>query len=289
MAKREQWFDLSGKVAVVTGGASGLGYAIARALVLHGAKVLIGSRTTDKVEAAVKQLRRETETDAADSSSPVVAGVGLDVTNEASVAKAMQRAMDHFGRLDVLVNSAGVMLRKPTFELEPADFNRIYDTHVTGSLRCAQAAGHLMREQHAGCIINLASISSFVDLIEVAAYAAAKNAVLGLTRSLANEWAKHGIRTNAIAPGFIPTEINRSMIEKTDRGRRILEHTPMARFGEGKEIAGAAVFLASPAASFINGHTLVVDGGYMASGIGDSVAWWTGSGSPQVQQQQMQQ
>jgi NAD(P)-dependent dehydrogenase (short-subunit alcohol dehydrogenase family) len=182
--------------------------------------------------------------------------------------------VDVFGGLHILVNSAGVMLRKPTFELDPADFNRIYDTHVTGSLRCAKAAGHIFREQHAGCIINLASISTFVDLVEVTSYAAAKNAVQGLTRSLANEWAKHGIRTNAIAPGFIPTDINRKMIEGTDRGRRILEHTPMGRFGSAEEIAGAAVFLASPAGGFVNGHTLVVDGGYLASGIGDSYAPW---------------
>jgi NAD(P)-dependent dehydrogenase (short-subunit alcohol dehydrogenase family) len=172
------------------------------------------------------------------------------------------------------VNSAGVILRKPTFELKADAFNDIYNTHVTGALRCSQAAGRIFREQHGGCIINLASISSFVDLVEVAAYAAAKNAVVGLTRSLANEWAKHGIRTNAIAPGFIPTDINRKMIEGTERGRRIIEHTPMARFGKAEEIAPAAVFLASPAASFVNGHVLVVDGGYMASGIGDAAAPW---------------
>jgi NAD(P)-dependent dehydrogenase (short-subunit alcohol dehydrogenase family) len=197
------------------------------------------------------------------------------VTNDGSVDRAVRKAVDLFGRLDILVNSAGAMLRKPTFELKCDDFTKIYETHVTGSLRCAQAAGHLFREQHSGCIINLASISSFVDLIEVAAYAAAKNAVLGLTRSLANEWAKHGIRTNGIAPGFIPTDINRKMIEGTERGRRIMEHTPMGRFGKAEEIAPAAVFLASPAASFVNGHVLVVDGGYMASGIGDAVAPWT--------------
>src|SRR5690606_33382678 len=163
----------------------------------------------------------------------------------------------------------------PTFELKPEDFNRIHESHVTGSLRCSLAAGKIFREQHSGCIINIASISSFVDLVEVTAYAAAKNAVLGLTRSLANEWAKYGIRTNAIAPGFIPTDINRKMIENTDRGRRIIEHTPMGRFGKAEEVAGAAVYLASPAASFVNGHTIVVDGGYLACGIGDSVAPWT--------------
>ncbi|MEX0774479.1 MAG: glucose 1-dehydrogenase [Phycisphaeraceae bacterium] len=268
-------FDLTDQVALITGGASGIGNAIAQALAQAGSKVVIGSRTAEKVESAVGLIN---QTAGGDAINVKAAGVSLDVTSGPSVERAVKKCVDLFGRLDILVNSAGVMLRKPTFELDPADFNRIYDTHVTGSLRCAQAAGHLFREQHSGCIINLASISTFVDLIEVTSYAAAKNAVLGLTRSLANEWAKFGIRTNAIAPGFIPTEINRQMIENTDRGRRILEHTPMGRFGKAEEIAGAAVFLASPAASFVNGHTLVVDGGYLASGIGDSFAPWDREG-----------
>lgn len=279
MSIKTDLFDLTGKAALITGGASGIGLAIAQALVQHGARVLIGSRTQEKVEKAVRDLARHTETDEADEAAPVVVGGCIDVTDDHSVEAAVDRAVEEFGRLDILVNSAGVMCRKPTFELEPAEFTRIYETHVTGALRCCRAAGQLMREQHSGCIINLASVSSFVDLVEVTAYAAAKNATLGLTRSLANEWAKHGIRTNAIAPGFVPTDINRAMIEGTDRGRRILEHTPMGRFGQASEIAGAAVFLASPAASFVNGHTLVVDGGYLASGIGDSEAPWAPAAS----------
>lgn len=272
MSVKSPCFDLTGRAALVTGGASGIGRAIAGGLAAHGARVLVGSRTLDKVEQAAQELNKQAD---GTNDDPKVAGVALDVTSDNSVERAVRKTVDLYGRLDIVVNSAGVMLRKPTFDLKPADFTAIYETHVTGSLRCAQAAGHFFREQHAGCIINLASISSFVDLIEVAAYAAAKNAILGLTRSLANEWAKFGIRTNAIAPGFIPTDINRKMIENTDRGRRILEHTPMGRFGKADEIAGAAVYLASPAASFVNGHTLVVDGGYLASGIGDSVAPWT--------------
>jgi NAD(P)-dependent dehydrogenase (short-subunit alcohol dehydrogenase family) len=263
-------FDLTGKVALITGGASGIGKSIASALAQHGAKVVVGSRTLDKVDGAVKELSEER----GKQPGEVVAGVALDVTSQESVDHATRKSIDLFGRLDILVNSAGMMLRKPTFELNPDDFTEIYKTHVTGSLRCAQSAGRIFREQHSGCIINLASISSFVDLVEVTSYAAAKNAILGLTRSLANEWAKYGIRTNAIAPGFIPTDINRKMIEGTERGRRIIEHTPMGRFGKAEEIAGGAVYLASPAGAFVNGHTLVIDGGYLASGIGDSVAPW---------------
>ncbi len=265
-------FDLTGKVALITGGASGIGLAIAAAMVEHGAKVLVGSRNMEKVEAAVAELNRHVQTP---DDEPLVGGVSLDVTVDNSVEHAVRKAVDLFGRLDILVNSAGEMLRTPTFDLTPEAFNRIHESHVTGALRCSLAAGRIFREQHDGCIINIASISSFVDLVEVTAYAAAKNAVLGLTRSLANEWAKYGIRTNAVAPGFVPTDINRKMIENTDRGRRILEHTPMARFGKAEEVAGAAVYLASPAASFVNGHTLVVDGGYLSCGIGDCVAPWT--------------
>lgn len=272
MAIKTELFDLTGKVALVSGGASGIGKAIAAALVQHGAKVVIGSRTQDKVDAAAVELDGLRPNAATD---PVAAGVALDVQSSTSVEHAVRKTMDLFGGLHILVNSAGVMLKKPTFEITADEFNNIYDTHVTGSLRLAQAAGHIFREQHEGCIINLASISSFVDLVGVAAYASAKNAVLGLTRSLANEWAKYGIRTNAVAPGFVPTDINRKMIEGTDRGRRIIEHTPMQRFGTGDEIAGAAVFLASPAGKFVNGQCIVIDGGYLSSGIGDSVAPWT--------------
>ena len=271
MAIKTQLFDLTGKVALITGGASGIGKACAAGLVAHGAKVLVGSRTGEKVDAAARELDAIANTSGDD---PVAAGVTLDVTSTGSIEHAVRKAMDLFGGLHILINSAGAIIRKPTFELTDEQFNELYNTHVTGSLRTAQAAGHIFREQHEGCIINLASVSSFADLIEVAAYASAKNAVLGLTRSLANEWAKYGIRTNAIAPGFVPTDMTRKLIENTDRGRRIVEHTPMARFGKGSEIAGAAVFLASPAASFVNGIALVVDGGYLASGIGDSFAPW---------------
>ncbi len=264
-------FNVANKVVLITGGASGIGKAIATAFVQSGAKVVIGSRTLEKIEQAVTELN---QINPANEDSPAAIGVALDVTCDNSVQRAVRKTLDAHNQLDIVVNSAGIMMRKPTVELTAEEFNLVHETHVTGTLRVCQAAHKIFHEQHHGCIINLASISSFVDLVEVTAYAAAKNAILGLTRSLANEWASHGIRTNAIAPGFVPTDINRKMIENTDRGRRILEHTPMGRFGSGDEIAGSAVFLASPAAKFINGHTLVVDGGYLASGIGDSFAPW---------------
>lgn len=264
-------FDLTGQVALVTGGGSGIGKACAEALVQHGAKVVLGGRTIEKVQEAAQELDALKDASGVD---PVAAAVQLDVASDASAEHAVKKTIDLFGRIDIVVNSAGVMCKKPTFELTGDEMNNLYNIHVTGALRVAQAAGHLFREQHAGCIINIASISSYVSLTEVTAYASAKSAMMGLTASLANEWAKYGIRTNGIAPGFIPTDINRKMIEGTDRGRRILEHTPMARFGTADEIAGAAVYLASPAGKFVNGITIPVDGGYLASGIGDSVAPW---------------
>ena len=275
MSVATKMFDLTGQVALVTGGGSGIGKACAEALIQHGAKVIVGGRTLSKVEQAAQEL------DALGDSSgddPVAAAVQLDVASDESCRHAVKKCLDLFGGLHIVINSAGVMCKKPTFDLTADDVNSLYDIHVTGALRVSQAAGHIFREQHAGSIINIASISSYLSLTEVTAYACAKSAMMGLTRSLANEWAKHGIRTNGIAPGFIPTDINRKMIEGTDRGRRILEHTPMGRFGEGGEIAGAAVYLASPAASFVNGVTIPVDGGYLACGIGDSVAPWEADG-----------
>ncbi len=274
MAVKTEQFDLTGKAALITGGASGIGKAIAEAFIRHGARVLVGSRTTKKVEQAVIDLARATEADEADDAQPIVVGTSLDVESDESIDAAVQKCVDEFGRLDILVNCAGTTFRKPTFDVERDEFNWLYNIHVAGSLRCAQAAGHLMREQHSGCIINIASITSFVDLVEVAGYAAAKSAILGLTRTLANEWAQFGIRTNGIAPGFIPTDLNRHLIERTERGRRIMEHTPMARFGTADEVAPAAVYLASPAGAFVNGITITVDGGYLACGVGTAEAPW---------------
>lgn len=264
-------FDLTGQVALVTGGGSGIGKACAIALIQHGSKVVLGGRTLSKVEEAAQELNALAD---APSDRPAALPVQLDVADDTSCAAAVEAALEAFGGLHTVINSAGIMAKKPTFDLSAEDMNTLYNIHVTGALRVSQAAGKVFREQNAGCIINIASISSYVSLTEVTAYACAKSAMMGLTASLANEWAKHGIRTNGIAPGFIPTDLNRKMIEGTDRGRRILEHTPMARFGTGDEIAGAAVYLASPAASFVNGVTIPVDGGYLASGIGDSVAPW---------------
>ncbi|QQE13165.1 SDR family oxidoreductase [Planctomycetota bacterium] len=260
-------FDLTGKVALITGGATGIGKAIAKAFLDHGAKVMIGSRTLANVEQTVAKFSEDYDINH-------VAGVSLDVTDDKSVSDAVNKTIHQLGGLHIVVNSAGIMCKKPTVDLAPYDVNKLYDIHITGSLRISQAVQPIFASQNDGVIINIASISSYVSLTEVTAYAAAKSAMMGLTRSLANEWAKYGIRTNGIAPGFVPTDLNKKLIEGTDRGRRILESTPMNRFGTSEEIAGAAVYLSSKAGSFVNGHTIVIDGGYLACGIGDSVAPW---------------
>ena len=272
-------FDLTGRVALVSGGSSGIGLAIAEAFIDHGAKVVIGSRTADKVKEATEALNARVEGSAA--------GAVLDVQSEDSVAGALAHGVQRFGRVDTAVHSAGVMHKADSAELGSEPFNRLYDIHVTGGLRLVRALAKHLEEtgvsragatapvEPAGSVIFIASITSFAALSGVTAYAAAKSAQLGLIRSLAVDFGGRGIRVNGIAPGFVPTDLNRKMIEGTDRGRRILERTPMARFGTADEIAGAAVYLTAPAGSFVNGHTLVVDGGFLATGLGDAVAPWS--------------
>jgi len=256
-------FDLSGKVALVTGGTIGIGRSIAEELIRHGASVVVGSRDKHNVERAVKQM-----TGLRDGA---VVGIELDVCDADSVDKAVARAIEVFGGLHIVVNAAGIHLLKPTFDMDPAEFTHVLDVHVTGSLRVAQAAGKIFREQGAGCIINVGSMSSYTDLMQITAYASAKCAVVGLTRSLANEWAGYGIRTNLIAPGFMPNQTTRHLVDGTDRGRSIIKGTPMKRYGTGEEVGGAAVYLASDAGKFVNGSTIVVDGGFLISGISDPV------------------
>ncbi|BAM02732.1 SDR family NAD(P)-dependent oxidoreductase [Phycisphaera mikurensis] len=279
MPQTSSLFDLSGRVALVSGGTSGIGLAIAEAFVDHGAKVVVGSRTADKVKEAVDRLN--------DRVAESAAGAVLDVQSEDSVRGAFDHGVRRFGTVNDAVHSAGVMHKADSAELEAEPFNRLYDIHVTGGLRLAKAlAAHLASSgasqpdaaapvEPAGSFTFIASITSFAALSGVTAYAAAKSAQMGLIRNLSTDFGARGIRVNGIAPGFVPTDLNRKMITGTDRGRRILERTPMARFGTADEIAGAAVYLAAPAGAFVNGHTIVVDGGFLACGLGDAVAPWS--------------
>lgn len=252
-------FDLNGRIALVTGGTSGLGRAIALGLAQSGATVIVGSRDEAKVAAAVEELTAIGE----DHS-----GLSLDVAEPGSIEAAFKTVDAQYGRLDILVNAAGVIQRKDPLEVTLAEWEWVLRVNLTGTFLCCQAAARRMRDAGGGSIVNIASLTSFVGLSEVTAYGASKAGVAQLTRSLANDWARYKIRVNAIAPGVFPTALNRELLLGTPRGDWLRRHTPMDRFGEADEIAGAAIYLAGAGASYTTGEVLVVDGGFLARGVG---------------------
>lgn len=251
-------FDLTGKVAVVIGGTSGIGRAIAHGLAAAGADVVPTSRRMEQVNAGAREIR-----DLGRRSLEVVS----DVSDRTSLERLLATCISEFGKVDILINSAGKTKRTPTIDVSDDEWNDILDTNVGGTMRACQVFGRHMLERSYGRVINIASLSSFVALYEVAAYAASKAAVAMLTKSLAIEWASRGVNVNAIAPGVFRTALNQKLLDETERGREFLMRTPMKRFGKVEELAGAAVFLSSEAASFITGEVLVVDGGFLASGV----------------------
>lgn len=247
-------FDLSGKVALVTGGNRGLGQAIAIGLARAGADVAVASRSgqAERTVAAIGAAGRR------------ALALAADLSDVAAAAPLVERVAADLGRLDILVNNAGIIRRAPAVETAPEDWRAVIDVNLNSVWACAQAAGRLMGAQGAGKIITIASLLSFQGGIRVPAYTAAKHAVVGLTKALANEWAPLGINVNAIAPGYFVTDNTAALREDPVRSQQIGERIPAGRWGQPDDLAGAAVFLASRASDYVHGHTLVVDGGWMA-------------------------
>jgi NAD(P)-dependent dehydrogenase (short-subunit alcohol dehydrogenase family) len=251
-------FNLSGRVAVVMGGTSGIGRMLAVSLAEAGANVVATGRRENlvaEVAADIEKAGRQTIRRAADASSRP----SIDALRDEILAK--------FGRIDILVNAAGQIFRKPTNSITEAEWNNLMDINLTGTLRSCQSFYEPLAKSGRGRVVNIASLNSYVSFFEVAAYAASKSGVLGLTRSLAVEWAEKNVNVNAIAPGVFRTELNSALLDGTDRGRELLMRTPMKRFGKISELAGTAIFLGSDAAAFITGQCIAVDGGFLASGV----------------------
>ena len=251
-------FDLHGRTAVVVGGTSGIGRAIALGLADAGADVVVAGRRAQLTTDVAREIGTR---------GCRAMGMTANVTDTASVQALADQCLDAFGAVDILVNAAGRTIRRPTLEVSDEEWEEILDTNLTGMLRACRAFGRHMVERRYGRIINIGSLTSVLALYEVAAYGASKAGVAALTKSLAVEWATHGVCVNAILPGVFRTALNEGLLDGTERGRELLLRTPMRRFGQPEECVGAAVFLASEAASFVTGHLLAVDGGFLASGV----------------------
>jgi NAD(P)-dependent dehydrogenase (short-subunit alcohol dehydrogenase family) len=251
-------FDLSGRVAVVVGGTSGIGRAMALGLADAGADVVASSRRPDMVEAAAGEIEARGRRSLR---------VCSDVADRPSLQALLEAAVAKFSKVDILVYAAGRTKRTPFLSVEEKEWNGILDTNLTGAFRASQVFGRHMVERKYGRIVNIASIGSLAALFEVAAYNVSKSGLVGLTRSLAVEWARYGVCVNAIVPGVFRTALNEKLLDGTARGQEFIVRTPMGRFGRVEELVGSAIFLASDAASYVTGALIPVDGGILSSAV----------------------
>lgn len=248
-------FKLDGKVALVTGASSGLGQSIAIALAEAGADVACHCRTSGQAAETVDQIsghgRRAVE-------------VTGDMADKEAPARVVDAVIAEFGKIDILINNAGMIRRSPAVDFSEDDWSTVIEVNLSSVFRTSQVAGRHMIEQGNGKIVNIASLLSFQGGVTVPAYTASKSGVAGLTKAFANEWAKHNINVNAIAPGYMATKNTAPLQADETRNRQILERIPAGRWGTPDDLAGTAVFLSSAASDYLQGHIVVVDGGWMA-------------------------
>lgn len=249
-------FNLAGRTALITGSSQGIGYALAGGLATAGASIILNGRDSAKLEKAAEQLRSDGQT---------VSTSVFDVTDHEAVRSAVDTIEKDGVSIDILINNAGMQHRSPLEEFDPAAFEKLLQTNVASVFHVSQAVGRHMIKRNAGKIINIASVQTALARPGIAPYTATKGAVGNLTKGMATDWAKHGLQCNAIAPGYFDTPLNAALVADPEFTAWLEKRTPAGRWGEVKELVGAAIFLSSPASSFVNGHTLYVDGGITAS------------------------
>ena len=250
-------FSLAGKTALITGSGRGIGYAIADALAQQGASIFLSDINSELLKKAQEELKsRHPETD--------VRGILMDVTNKEQIERGMEIIKEAGNGLQILVNNAGINLRKPVAELDDATWQKMLDTNLTSVFHVSQAAFPMLRA-HGGKVINLCSLMSEIARPTVSPYASTKGAVRQFTRALATEWAQYNIQVNGIAPGFIATDMNIPLMQDKELNNYIIRHTPAKRWGKPSEVASVVAFLASSASDFVNGQIIFIDGGFIIS------------------------